>query len=354
MSIEKGKYSSNNYEIPTPLSDLEKKGRGELSGRRGEGFAEIFSESGIENLEENIELVERQREIRQHPEGYDDILQNINDEKVLKTLMVEKGIRKIVHSEGLTVWDHTKKALEVINKRDDIPEEKKKALRLIIFYHDLGKVDAAKREENIEKTKKNLEKGELNCAMKGHQNAELENIKKGLIANGIKEEELRTYMIVIENHMNTSLLDQDAKKIVKLFESFGDTEDKRKRVVDILSLVFEIDGSATENIKMEDGQLFYSKNDKKIIINADDLWKKYEEGKRIIQEESEKELKKQKEEEFENQIFSGKLTDYLITERKISKGKEFGEAIRMIKKTIEENRNLSPEKLKDIINRLEL
>ncbi len=341
-------------EMPTNPDDLNKSRKGKLAGERGGGFAEIFSKINIEKSEENIKLIEGQMETRQHPEGYDDIFQSINDEETLKILMSEKGINKIVHSEGLTVWDHTKKALEFLENRDDISEEKKKELRLLIFYHDLGKVSAASKVENIEKTQEQLEKGVLNCVMRGHHKEDLDAIKEGMLANNVSEEDLKIYMKVIENHMNTSLLEQSAKKIVKLFEDFGEIEGERKRVVNLLSLVLEIDGSATENITMKDSELFYSKNEKKLKINSDDLWEKYEEGRRMIQGENEKKLERLKEEELENKIFSGKLTKYLIEERKIAEGKAFGKAVGKIKKIIQENGGLSPEELKRIIDELKL
>ncbi len=309
----------------------------------------------IERAPENQELMERQMNVRQHPEGYDDILKEANNEEGLKNLMVEKGIKKIVHSEGLTVWDHTKKALELLESRDDIAEEKKKELRLLIFYHDLGKISASRKEENKKETEKQIGKGVLNCVMRGHHREGLDAIREGMIANDVDGEDLKIYMNVIENHMNTSLLEQGPKKLVKLFENFGDTEDERRRVVDLLSLVLEVDGSATENITMKDnGELLYSKNEKKLKINSDDLWEKYEEGKKMIGEEERLEEEKAKQKELEEEIFPGGVAKYLAEERGVPKGKNFGEAMKRTKEEVQKNKNLSPEKIREIIDALDV
>jgi hypothetical protein len=101
-----------------------------------------------------------------------------------------------------------------------IPNEIKKDLKLIMEYHDLGKTISWQQENNIEQTQKKLEKGELHQAMIGHQKEKLIEIESGFKSNGIDGQKLKIFMTVVSNHMNTSLLEQDPKKTVKLFETF--------------------------------------------------------------------------------------------------------------------------------------
>lgn len=64
-------------------------------GRKREELTEILSEVNIANLPENRKVVEEQMVVKQYPEGYDEIIQNINNEEKLKELMNEQGIKKL-------------------------------------------------------------------------------------------------------------------------------------------------------------------------------------------------------------------------------------------------------------------
>lgn len=312
-----------------------------------------LSEFDIETSRENIEALMEQQKTQQHPAGYEDLLANLDKPDELKRLMEEKGVNSIVHSEGLTVWNHVKLAIQEIESMD-IPDEEKADLKLIMLYHDLGKTTAYQSEKNIEQTEKQLKKGKLHQAMIGHHKERLSDIETGFRANGVDGEKLKIFMIVVENHMNTSLLEQDLKKTVKLFEGFSNNDEERKRVVELLTSVLQVDGNATERIDLVEGEIKYSKNDKKLKLDFDSVWKKYEEGKKILQREEEKEKKKNMEAELEVSILGKKLSAYLIQDREIKPGPEMGKSIGKIKGIMKKNKNLSPEEIKKIINETEL
>lgn len=315
--------------------------------------ARELSELGIEVSPENIEAVIEQRRTPQHPEGFEEILDSLNNPEELRRLMSEKGVKSIVHSEGPTVWDHTKLAISEIESMP-ILEETKKKLKIVMLYHDLGKTVSGRNEKNIEQTRKKLEKGELHQTMIGHHEERLADIEAGLRANGFNEQEIKIFMIVIKNHMNTSLLEQDPKKVAKLIEGFGENDDERRDVVGLLTLVLEADGNATQHIDLVDGQLKYSKNEKKLSIDFGNVWKRYEEGRKLIQQEEEKRKKQEEEAALETSIFGKKLSDYLVQDRGLKPGPEMGQAIKKIKNYINENKDKSPSEIKEYIDGMEI
>ena len=95
-----------------------------------------LADLGIEALPNNLEAFISQKNLQQHPVGYEDLLASIKDPYILKSLMKEKGIKSIIHSEGLTLWDHVKLSIQEIDLLD-VPYEDKKDLKLIMFYHDM-------------------------------------------------------------------------------------------------------------------------------------------------------------------------------------------------------------------------
>ena len=105
----------------------------------------------------------------------------------------------------------------------------------------------------------------------------------------------------------------------------SNSDEERKEVVRLLTLALQIDGNATQHIDLVDGELKFSKNETKTQLNFDAVWKKYEEGKQLIQKAKEKEAKKKADAEYEKQIFGGKLSDYLIKERGLAPGKAMGD-----------------------------
>jgi hypothetical protein len=223
-----------------------------------------------------------------------------------------------------------------------------------MLFHDLGKTVSCQTEKNIEQTKKKLEKGELYQAMIGHHQEKLNVIEAGFKANGVDDRKLKMFMLVIKNHMNTSILEQDPRKTVKLFEELGDNEEERREVVRLLTFVLQADGNATQHIKLIDGDLRYSKNEKKTQFDFDGVWKKYEDGKKIIQQEEEKKKKQEADTIQELSIFGKKLSEYLIKDRDIKPGPAMGEALGKVKKIITENQDKAPLQIKKIIDDTDL
>jgi len=307
---------------------------------------------GIEASPENIKCVAEQMKTPQLPEGYDDIANNLNHPEALKSAMETKGVKSIVHAEGRTLWDHSRTALERIDLLD-IPDEQKADLKLIMLYHDLGKTEVWNNAQNQEATKKKLAKGELHQSMIGHDKAQLDGIRTGFSANGIEDAKLELFMKVVENHMQTNLVEQDTKKTVTTVESLGQNDEERRKVVELLSLVLQLDGDATEHIELKDGELKYSKNEKKTEITADEIWKKYEEGKEKIAVEAAKKKESEAAAAFEAQVLGKKLSEYLMKDRG-KKGKEMKDASERVKKIIQENQNLPPDEIKKLVDVAEL
>lgn len=310
-------------------------------------------ELGIEAQAENAKALMEQRKTPQHPEGFEELLGNLDNPEELKRLMAERGIKSIVHSEGISVWDHSRLAIQEIETMP-VGDETKRDLKLIMLYHDLGKTISGQNEKNVEQTRKKLEKGELHQAMIGHHKERLADIEAGFKANGIDGQKLRMFMTAVENHMNTSLLEQDPKKAAKLFETFGENDEERKRVVELLTLVLQADGNATQHVELVDGELRYSKNEKKLSLDFESVWKKYEEGKRMLQQEEEKGKKHEDEVAFEVSVFGKKLSDYLAQDRGIKPGPELGKAVGKIKGLIAANKDKSPDEIKRIVDEVEI
>ncbi len=307
---------------------------------------------GIEASPENIKCVAEQMKTPQLPEGYDDIANNLNHPEALKSAMEQKGVKSIVHAEGRTLWDHSRTALEQIDLLD-IPDEQKADLKLIMLYHDLGKTEVWNNAQNQEATKKKLAKGELHQSMIGHDKARLDGIRTGFGANGIEGAKLELFMKVVENHMQTNLVEQDAKKTVATIESLGKDDEERRKAVELLSLVLQLDGDATEHIELANGELKYSKNEKKTEITADMIWDKYKEGKEKIAADAAKKKEAEVAAAFEAQVLGKKLSEYLMKDRG-KRGKEMKDASERTKKIIQENKNLSPEEIKKLVDIAEL
>lgn len=331
----------SSLEIPDDLKEFQERARQELV------------DLGLEASAENIEAVAMQLKTSQFPEGYDDILDKLDSPEELKLVMETRGIKSIVHSEGKTVWDHTKLALRQIEGIAGLSDEQRKDLKLIMLYHDCGKTEVYNSDENKTRTRKNLEKGELQQAMINHDKAGLDKIKKGLLVNGVEGGRLEIFMRVIENHMKTSLLEQDPKKTVALFELFGQTDEERKKVVELLTLVLQVDGNATERINLVDGQLKYSKNEKKLKLNFEEVWGKYEQGKEMIKQEQERQKKQQEEKKFEESILGESIPSYL-QKRGVKPGPEMGRIIGRIRGVISQNKDKNPSEIKAIIDAMEI
>jgi hypothetical protein len=308
---------------------------------------------GLETSKENIEAFKELAATRQLPEGYDEIVDNLDNPEKLKEAMEEKEIKTIIHSEGPTVWDHTRLAIEKV-KEMDLSDEEEKDLKILMLYHDLGKPEVWQNEQNSTGTKKKLEKGVLQQMMIFHDRAAHDKIRQGFEVNGITGDKLDKFMTVVENHMKTSFLDQDPKITVKQVDSFGASEEQRKEVAKMLVAALGLDSEASERVDLVDGELKFSKNEHKKEISFDKIWKKYEEGQKMMEKEQEKQKAKQVEAEFEKSIFNGKLSDYLIKERGVKPGKEMGKIIGKVKGLLKKNRDKSPEEIRKIIDQTEL
>jgi len=318
-----------------------------------EGAKKELNRLGLEASRENIEAVRDQQETKQHPAGYEKILANLGNPVKLKKAMEEEGIKSIVHSEGLTVWGHAKKAIQTVETMN-LPDEEKADLKLIMLYHDLGKTTAAKSEKNVARTEKNLKKGDLHQAMIGHPRERLDDIRAGFTASGVTGQKLENFMTVVKNHMNTSLMEQDPKKTVKLFKEFGANDEQRMSVVKLLVAAIRIDGQATGRAALVHGKIEFSENEKKVKSNFTDVWDRYKEGQKQIEKEEEKKRKKEQQAALEQEIFGKKLTDYLIKDRDVTPGAEMGKAIGKIRVLIIKQKDLSAEKIKKLIDETKL
>lgn len=266
-------------------------------------------ELGFEASNENIENVIAQQNTAQHPAGFDEVLDKLEDPDALRTAMQEKGVTSIVHTEGRTVWDHARLAITQIDAMD-VPDAEKHTLKIIMLFHDLGKSEVAGNEENTTSTQEKVAKGELHQSMIGHAEAKQDEIRAGLAANGLDGQLLDLAMTVIQNHMKTSLLEQHPKQTVKLFDTFGTNEEERRRIVELLTRVLQVDGNATERIDLQDGELRYSKNEKKLELNFEAVWAKYEEGRTLLAAEDEKKKKAEAEKATEITVFGKPLSEY--------------------------------------------
>ena len=265
---------------------------------------------GIEAKRQHIEAVLAMKNTSNFPAGFEDIAASLGSPDRLKILMREKSIHSIVHSEGGTVWDHVRTAILRVNELP-IGDDEKRKLKLIMLYHDLGKVEVWAREENIKRTQKHLEQGGLHVAMIGHEKARTDEIRAGLQAAGIGDGELKQFTQVILNHMNTEILIQDPKKTYALVSDFGESEQERETVMKLLVSALTTDGSATEKLDLVGDELVYTKNELKSAATFEDYWGKYEEGKRMVAEEAEKLQAKARDAQFEKSVLDMSAAEYL-------------------------------------------
>lgn len=310
-------------------------------------------ELGLEANDENLNAVMEQRATLQHPEGFGDVLANLNNPEKLKEIMRDREISSIVHSEGANVWDHAKCAIQEIDSMK-IPDEDKNDLKIIMLYHDLGKTVSGDKERSIEKTWEGLKKGEVIMSMIGHHKERLDDIEAGFKANGITGDKLKTFITVVENHMNTSIPDLDPKKTFELIDGFGENDDKKKEVVKLLANVLQIDGNAAQKIYLSGDELIYTKNEKKLGLDFSEIWKKYEKGREELRKKQEQENRKKAEANFEISIFGKKLSEYLMQDRGIAQGPDMGKATGKIKGIVAANKDRTPAEIKEIVDKAEI
>jgi len=246
-----------------------------------EKAAEELSDFGLQAIPENIKVVLALQATRQHPEGFQKTAASDSLDEVKRT-MEENEIKRFVHAEGPYLWTHCRAALKAVDFLD-IPADKKEDLKLIMLYHDFGKTseELYKRKTVGEVQKKELKRGKLYRVAMGHASEKLPEIKAGFKANGILGRKLDIFMLVVENHMETSLPDMSGPKLVKLFEKFGKTDEERKEVAELLMLAVKADSRATLNIDLkENGEISPVMKNNWTGLDFDKIWQRYQEARK--------------------------------------------------------------------------
>lgn len=308
-------------------------------------------ECGIEPKTEHITAVLQMMETSNFPAGFDDIIENLRVPEKLKTVMQERNITSIIHAEGATVWEHVKAVIKMIDSLE-VPEDEKKELRLIMLYHDIGKTEVWKKEENMFRTRKYLdEKRSLHVSMIGHEHSKLDQMREGLSAEGVDGQKLERFMNVILNHMNISILEQDPRKTFKLMEGFGETEEERKATVRLLANALVVDGLATQKVDLVGDTLEYGRNEKKIAFTFETLWSKYEEGKQLIEKEKQAQEKKEQYDKLELVVLGAKLSEYL-KQKGVVPGREMGKKMAEVKNVITSNADKNVEEIRMLVEKL--
>ena len=216
---------------------------------------------GIQSLPENIKAVMELKKTRQHP---------------------EEGVKQISHAEGPDLWTHCKLAIKLAEFLD-VSDEKKADLKLIMLYHDLGKTTPGMddRPEIKKIQRKELDRGKLYKVARGHALEKTGDVEEGFEANGVKGRKLKAFMLVVKNHMETSLSEMTGPRLVKLFETFGKTDEERKETAELLAFVIQLDKNANSQIEFnEDGELATLKGPNTTGLDFDKIWAKYEEARK--------------------------------------------------------------------------
>jgi len=214
-------------------------------------------ELGIESNEQNIEAMRLFMDTPQLPtenegksfQGIIDVLSKPEDNpEELGKQMQEAGIKKIIHAEGPTVWDHVKETIKVIDDME-ISDDEKKALKVVMLYHDYGKPEAAQLDDSKKVTTKSINRGELKVAMIFHEifdkleGDQRTKIEEGLEANGISKEDQKEWLTVIENHMFPFKEKPDELRTARFINSLGDETDS---ILKKISLLTEADQKGTK------------------------------------------------------------------------------------------------------------
>jgi len=239
---------------------------------------------GVQPIAENIKTVLELQKTMQQPAGFEEIVENMDSPKELAPAMREKNIKRVIHSEGPSVWAHCKPAIRLVDFMP-ISDEKKADLKLIMLYHDLGKTTPgmSNRPINRQILQKELGRGKLFQPAFGHAGEKLQDVEAGFRANGISGHKLEVFMTVVKNHMETSLGEMPGPKLVELFKKFGKNDDEKKEVAELLALVIQLDGnSAIHSQLTEDGEAVVGLKDDRTGLNFDNIWAKYQEGKKQL------------------------------------------------------------------------
>lgn len=236
---------------------------------------------GVATVPENIRVVLELQKTSQHPRGFDDIVKAETLEQAEKA-MEEKGIEHFVHAEDPHLWVHCKIAMKMVEFMP-IADEKKADLKLILLYHDYGKTAPGMeyRREIKDIQRKELARGKLYKVTKGHASEKLEETEAGFRANGISGRKLEVFMTVVRNHMETSLPEMSGAKSVNLFEGFGETDEEKRGVAELLAWTIQADSNATSHLKFTDRrELGIEFKDNRTGLDFEKIWSKYLDAKR--------------------------------------------------------------------------
>jgi hypothetical protein len=119
--------------------------------------------------------------------------------------------------------------------------------------------------------------------MIGHAKAALEQTEKKLKANQLDDKEIELCIKVIENHMETDVLQRkNPEKIVALFSKFGENEEEIKTGIYYLTRMLHIDYLSTKNIILRDNKLEYSEESKKSEFTFERVREKYMTAKKEL------------------------------------------------------------------------
>lgn len=234
---------------------------------------------GLTIIPENIQAVMDLQKTMQHPEGFERMVETDSLDELRKE-MKEKNIKEIIHTEDPSLWIHTKLAITLAGLMD-ISEEKKADLKLIMLYHDLGKVGMKDTPEIKKIQKKELEEGKLYKVAKGHALARSKDIENGFRANGLEGEKLKFFMRIVENHMETQLAQMPGHQLVSLFRKFGTDDEKIRDAAELLALAIQVDDNACSQVELrDDGRLGSFKEENKTGYDFDKIWARYQEAKK--------------------------------------------------------------------------
>lgn len=241
-----------------------------------------LSELRLPTNGENIAALQAMRRAPQLPQEFPDIIQNLHNPSELAGAMQRSNISYILHSEGPTVWNHVELAVRNVNGMGGLDEKTRADLRLLTFYHDLGKTVVYNSPFNRTRTDEKRKIGKLVQSMAGHERELEPVIRRGLAANGIRGEELEMFVRVIQAHMLT-IVGEGAlgpSKLTALIDSFGTSEEAQKRAVNLLTLLMKIDVLSTIQTTLTDGQVKIDNPAKKTEPTPELIWARYAEARK--------------------------------------------------------------------------
>lgn len=251
---------------------------GSPESAEAEASEELFK-LGLQSIPENIQAILELKKTKQHPEGYDDIVKSDSLENIGEA-MEGKNLKDFIHAEGPDLWTHCKLAMTLAQFMPT-SQERKNDLKLIMLYHDLGKVGLRDTVQIERIQRKELRKGKLYKVAKGHAFARLKDIEAGFRANGLTGRKLRMFLRIVENHMETKLTEMSGDQLVNLFRNFGVEDEKVKDTAELLAMAMQVDGNACLHVKSgaEGEAMVEFKDNQTWYKSFDDIWNRYSAAK---------------------------------------------------------------------------